>query len=252
MKDLSADIIASVISLIHAGKSHRAIKHQTGVSLGSISQICSEHCSETPKPTGGQPAHLSPAGTHHAVRLCTYGKGVNATQAAKSVSITENRPIKPWTIRRALKAQGLYAVVKKKKPFMSCQHKRDQMHFAERHLHWTVEDWKKVVASDEVKINCLGSDGRQWAWKRPGEALSGCLVKDTVKHGRGSIMLWGCMLWEGVGFATRIEGKMDAQLYTAILEDELQRSLEYYGKSPQDIIFQQDNNPKHTSKLAKK
>jgi hypothetical protein len=40
MKDLSADIIASVISLIHAGKSHRAIKYQTGVSLGSISQIC--------------------------------------------------------------------------------------------------------------------------------------------------------------------------------------------------------------------
>jgi hypothetical protein len=98
----------------------------------------------------------------------------------------------------------------------------------------------------------MGSDGRQWAWKRPGEGLSNCLVKDTVKHGGGSIMLWGCMLWEGVGWATRIEGKMDAKLYTAILEDELQQTLCYYGKTAQDIIFQQDNDPKHTSKLAKK
>jgi hypothetical protein len=65
-------------------------------------------------------------------------------------------------------------------------------------------------------------------------------------------MLWGCMLWESAGFATRIEGKMDAQLYTAILEDEVQQTLEYDGKTAQDIISQQDNDPKHTSKLAKK
>jgi hypothetical protein len=50
-------------------------------------------------------------------------------------------------------------------------------------------------------------------------------------------MLWGCMLWEGAGFATRIEGKMDAQLYTAILEDEVQQTLEYNGKTAQNIIF---------------
>jgi hypothetical protein len=28
-----------------------------------------------------------------------------------------------------------------------------------------VEDWKKVVWSDETKTNRLGSDGRKWVWK---------------------------------------------------------------------------------------
>ena len=65
-------------------------------------------------------------------------------------------------------------------------------------------------------------------------------------------MMWGCMGWDGIGYATRIEGKMDAELYTAILEDELQDTLEYYNKSPTDIIFQQDNDPKHKSARATK
>lgn len=64
-------------------------------------------------------------------------------------------------------------------------------------------------------------------------------------------MMWDCMGWEGCGFATRIDGKMDAQLYTKILGDELLKSLEWYGHMVDDVYFQQDNDPKHTSKLAK-
>ena len=101
-------------------------------------------------------------------------------------------------------------------------------------------------------MNCLGSDGKKWAWKKTGEGLSDRLVEGTVKFGGGSLMMWGCMLWEGVGFGCKIDGKMDAELYTQILEDELQQSLEYYGKSVADIIFQQDNDPKHKSKIAMK
>lgn len=126
------------------------------------------------------------------------------------------------------------------------------MEFAERHLDWTVDDWKCVIYSDETKINRFGSDGHQWAWKKPGEPLSDRMVKPSLKFGGGSIMIWGCMLWEGVGYATRIEGKMDAQLYTSILEDELQKTMEYYDKEVGDVIFQQDNDPKHTSKMARK
>ena len=29
-------------------------------------------------------------------------------------------------------------------------------------------------------------------------------------------MMWGCMTWEGVGFATKIDGRMDGDLYFQI------------------------------------
>jgi len=40
------------------------------------------------------------------------------------------------------------------------------------------------------------------------------------------------------------------RLYCAILDEELQESLHYHNKSPSDVIFQQDNDPKHTRKRA--
>ena len=58
------------------------------------------------------------------------------------------------------------------------------------------------------------------------------VVEGTVKFGGGNMMVWGCMGWDGVGYATRIEGKMDANLYVSIMEDELQESLHYYNKTP--------------------
>jgi transposase len=63
-------------------------------------------------------------------------------------------------------------------------------------------------------------------------------------------MLWGCMSQLGIGHACRIEGCMDSQLYCQIIEGELLQSIEYFGKEVADIIVQQDNDPKHKSKLA--
>ena len=121
------------------------------------------------------------------------------------------------------------------------------MEFAESHQNWAVDDWKRVVWSDETKINCLGSDGGIWVWKKVVEGLSDRLVDGTVKFG-GNLLMWGCMGWEGVGFACRIDGRMYADLYVKILEDDLQNNLEYWGKTPQNIDFWQDNDSKHTSK----
>jgi hypothetical protein len=59
------------------------------------------------------------------------------------------------------------------------------------------------------------------------------------------------MSWEAAGFAAKIDGKMDAELYRSILDKYLMKSLEWYGDKVEDMIFQQDNDPKHKSKKAK-
>ena len=60
-------------------------------------------------------------------------------------------------------------------------------------------------------------------------------------------MLWGCFGWDGVGYSCKIDGRIDANLYVSILEDELQLSLQDWGKEVEEVVFQQDNDPKHTT-----
>ena len=64
-------------------------------------------------------------------------------------------------------------------------------------------------------------------------------------------MKWGCMTWQVVGYASNIDGRMDGDLYLQILKDELLEILQFYGLNPPDIIFQQDNDLKHTCKKVK-
>jgi len=64
-------------------------------------------------------------------------------------------------------------------------------------------------------------------------------------------MVWGCMSSEGVGYLCRIDGNMDAELYQSILGGEFLWTLDYYGFEKKDIIFQHDNDPKHTARSTK-
>ena len=64
-------------------------------------------------------------------------------------------------------------------------------------------------------------------------------------------MVWGCITPYGLGHLHHIEGIMDAAKYVNILKSSLLGTLHDFGIKPQAIYFQQNNDPKHTSKLAK-
>ena len=60
------------------------------------------------------------------------------------------------------------------------------------------------------------------------------------------------MDWNGVGMLIEVQGKMNAEQYCDILEEGVIESFEKLEMEEGKRYFQQDNDPKHTSKLAKK
>ena len=160
------------------------------------------------------------------------------------------------TVWRALIEVGNLVIQKgENKRALTATHRRNRLRWAIERRHWTVEVWKSVIWSGETKINRLCSDGLQYAWVERGTTTSEKLIQPTVKFGGGSIMVWGSMAWPGVGAFARIDGTMDSEQYIEILENVLVPTIERVAREPDlpppsQLIFQQDNDPKHKSRLA--
>lgn len=251
MKALSPSLIDSCLYLLSQGQSYTSIARQLHISKGSITKIKKTHGLTPPSKASGRPKLISPLSLRTIVRKLTSGELENASQAQKTLAQDLGIKASNDTVRRALKSAGLAARVKVKRPLLKKRHRQACLDFAKKYQYWTVEDWKRVVYSDETKVNRWGSDGRKWCWKRGVQPLLDHHVSTTIKHSSGNVMVWGCMTAQGPGFLTRIDGGLNAELYCNILQDEFMQTLDYYGLDKSDIIFQQDNDPKHTANRTK-
>ena len=64
-------------------------------------------------------------------------------------------------------------------------------------------------------------------------------------------MVWGCFTSSGIGYLCRIDGDLDGELYRKILDDEFLATVNWYNMDMEQVIFQHDNDPKHTANLTK-
>lgn len=253
MKPTSASQRSSVISLLENGYSTRQIQERTGLGKSTVGRIKKEVDANKENNPGGRPSKLTPRDKQSIIRQISTGKVDNAVQAAQFINSIIPDPVNAQTVRNALKEEGFYSATKKKVPLLKLSHRQRRLKFAQYHENWTVEDWKRVLWSDETKINRIGSDGKVYVWKQRGESISDRTTTPTVKHGGGNnLMVWGCMGWNGVGKLVEVQGKMNADQYCEILDDGVVDSFEKLDIPEDERIFQQDNDPKHTSKKATK
>jgi hypothetical protein len=132
------------------------------------------------------------------------------------------------TTLNALKRLGFKARPKRKVPLLSAKHRKARLDWALAHRYWLINDWRKVILSDESKINVWGSDGVEFYWSLLGSPLQPHVIP-TVKHGGESVMVWACMTSHGVGYIFEIyDGRMTASNYIHVLETELANTLNYY------------------------
>lgn len=248
MRPVASPTKRQVFSLLQQGNSTRNIAKQCQISNSTVQLLRKKHFPSLKVSRGGRVQKLTPQDKRFCVRAITSGKLNTTTAVAKNLKESLAIDVSARTVGRTLQEAGMGAEKKKKKPALSHANIKARLNFAKRHKYWTIDDWKRVIWSDETKINRLGSDGMSWCWKRDGESEQLRHVQQTVKHGGGSIMIWGCITADGPGYMCKVEGTMDQELYKSILEGELMQTIDWYKMDPKKIIFQHDNDPKHKAK----
>ena len=70
-------------------------------------------------------------------------------------------------------------------------HKKLRLAFAKEHKHWTVEQWKLVIWSDESSFE-IGAYSRQTrVWRTTSHKFHPQCLAPIFKSRRMSIMVWG-------------------------------------------------------------
>ncbi|KAG2456615.1 TCB1 transposase, partial [Polypterus senegalus] len=251
-KELSVDLRDRIVSRHKSGEGYRRISAALKVPMSTVASIIHKWKNfETTRtlPTAGWPSKLSDRGRRALVREVTKNPMVTLSELQRS-SVERGQPSRRTTISAAVHQSGLYGRVARRKPLLSKSHMAARLEFTKRHLKDSQTMRNKILWSDETKLELFGVNAWHHIWRKPGTAYHQVNTIPTVKHGGGSIMLWGCFSVAGTGRLVRIKGKMTAAMYRDILDENLlQSALDL--RLGRRFIFQQDNDPKHTAKISK-
>ena len=244
--ELSDDIRLKVLEFRALGKSYREIAKDLNISPKGARKVClkrQETGSIKNRPRTGRKRCTS---RREDSRLQNMAKK-SPKSSAKEIKMATEVDCSLATVRRRINEAGLNGRVVRKVPLLSEKNRLKRLKFAREHLKKPLDFWKKTILSDESKFCVRGSNRKQYCWRRKNDEFNPKNTTGTVKHDK-YVMLWGCFSYNGIGNSVEISGKMDRYMYRDILKNNLNESAARMGLGS-DFIFQQDNDPKHASKV---
>ncbi len=112
--------------------------------------------------------------------------------------------------------------------------------------------WENILWTDETKVELFGKGHHVTVYRKRNEAFKEKNTVPTVKHGGDSKMFLGCFAASGTGCLDCVSGIMKSDDYQRILGCHVEASVRKLLLHQRSRVFQQDNDPKHTSKSTQK
>lgn len=238
-----------IVGLKTAGWSNRRTANFVGCSKDTVRQIFNTYSE-----TGNVNRHRENCGSHRKTTseqdqaLVSYVQDQPHTSGIRAANALHLN-IGSRTVRRRWNQFGFNSYWAARKEPLTLQGKENRVGFCLQHLPLEEDEWKKFVFTDESCVSLM-KDGRVRVWRRKGERLSPQFIRYVQRSGRFSVPVWGWCSGAGVGNLTQIDGRLNCQQYTDILENIFIPQVRgIFGE--ESINFVQDQSPVHTAKSVK-
>lgn len=230
-----------LVNELKCGKSQRQLSRDFKIPRTTIQSLWNKYINTgnvIDKVKSGRPQKTSEREQRTLVILSKRQPMLPATDLMKGWKISNSISI--CTTRRVLRRYGLFGRCAARKPFLSNVHKKKRYAWCKAYLHWNIQQWRKVIFSDECKIE-LHSKRRQFVRRFVNQRFVPKNVSKTFKYGGRSFMVWGAINGEGQKVLIRCPDIMDSYGYQSVLEKGL--SVIYDSEN----VFMQDGAPCHRS-----
>jgi hypothetical protein len=148
--------------------------------------------------------------------------------------------------------------IERKTPWLSKAQKAARVKFAKEHISWDLEEWRRVLFTDEMSMQTGANQGRIYVWRYPEEEYLEDCCGATVIPGFEKVKVWGGMRYGELSELVVMPekeggGKLNAEEYCEVIMDgEL---LDFWMRSMEDVgyvLVMEDGAPYHRGAAAKR
>ncbi|XGW29485.1 hypothetical protein V3C99_008926 [Haemonchus contortus] len=179
------DQIDAIIRSFHEGLTSRQVSEIQGVSVRCFQATWRKY-----KDTGFVEVKKHPGAARmtprlvdrNIVRLARNDPRLTAAEILRELSTPEGPNPSLSTVQRRLREAGLFGRRPAKKPLISAKNRKARLDWAHAHKNWTVQQWRKVIWSDESKFLLYGTDGITFVRRSIGTRYHPSYQLPTVKN----------------------------------------------------------------------
>lgn len=131
------------------------------------------------------------------VRHDRYGRERTCTDFSASLA-SHGIDISASTVFRILKKAGFRKTKPTRKPGLTIRMRKERLQWCLDRKDWTLEDWKKVIWSDETSVILLHRRGGYRIWRTSEEKLQKSCIRERWK-GASEFMFWGSFSYDKKG-----------------------------------------------------
>ena len=173
-----------------AGWTYAQIAENQRLGVSTVWDIC--HAPATPKKRKGRPLTIDTPKRRLLVATATQDAEHRQMSYRDIADICGIRA-GDKALRKAFALEGYHRRKARKKPFLTDLQKQKRLRFALEHQHWTPEDWRRVIWTDECYVWLSGARGTVWITRCAGEEYEDACISPQFKQ-RNAIMIWGGIL----------------------------------------------------------